>query len=365
MGALLSAQSLGTVLTALPVSLLAGRVRYRTLLLFAAILGTASYGLLVTQESRLLLRVAAGGVGAAFIVHHVVAAPFFMRNSTPTERLYLFGFHWAVEILAGVIAGAVGGWLAHQLGEILNSETLGYRYTLLGAAGLLGLSVIPYLFLSSPRAEAKDAPDLRRWRIRRPGLLLRLMLPAGLVGLGAGLIIPFLNLYFEDRFRLGAGAIGRVFAVSQALTVVGYLLGPALARRVGMIRTVVACELLSIPFFLMLAFTARLEIAIFAFWMRGALMNMNHPISSNFAMEVVEPDQHAFTNALLSLSWSLSWMFSTRAGGWLIEGHGFTLPMLVTVTLYFISSLFYLVFFHDYERRVLAGKATVPVEPTA
>ena len=85
-------------------------------------------------------------------------------------------------------------------------------------------------------------------------------------------------------------------------------------------------------------------------------MNMSHPINRNFAMEVVEPHQQAFTNAVMEMSWGVSWMVSTQIGGLLIEHYGFSLPMLITVVLYFVSSLLYLLFFHDYERRVLVPK---------
>ena len=65
------------------------------------------------------------------------------------------------------------------------------------------------------------------------GLHFKLVLPAMLIGLGAGLIIPFLNLYFRDRFGLSEGAIGVLFSVMQAFMVAGNLFGPAVSRRPG------------------------------------------------------------------------------------------------------------------------------------
>ena len=123
-----------------------------------------------------------------------------------------------------------------------------------------------------------------------------------------------------------------------------------------LIQAVVAAELLSIPFFITLALTYRLELAVVAFWARGALMNMNHPITSNFAMESVEKKEQPLTNAAHQVTWNLSWMISAQVGGILIERHGFTLPMLITVVLYFVSSCLFLLFFHDHEKRVLIPK---------
>jgi predicted MFS family arabinose efflux permease len=138
------------------------------------------------------------------------------------------------------------------------------------------------------------------------------------------------------------------------LIYVGFLAGPIAARKIGLISTVVMTELLSIPFFLVLALTQSLSAAVFAFWMRGALMNMNHPLQTNFAMEVVSADQQAVTNSLRMLVWNLSWMISTQVGGWIIERRGFTLPMLTTIALYLIASVVTYAFWRD--RRAL-GRA--------
>lgn len=74
-------------------------------------------------------------------------------------------------------------------------------------------------------------------------------------------------------------------------------------------------------------------------------MNMAWPLYSNFAMEKVEPNQHAATNSLLSLAWNSSWMISALIGGRLIEHYGFVPVMLTTISLYISVSLTILLFF--------------------
>jgi len=337
---------------AIPASMLAAKVRMKWLLIGATLLGSIAYMLLVVLHSVHLLFPIATLAGASFIVHHVIAAPFFMRNSTSKERIYLFGLNYAVEILSSVIGVAGGGWLAHVLGQRLDSNLLGLRITLLGSAGMLALATIPYLLIHSPSPLAERKPGTGLWPIRIPKVLPRLLVTPLLIGSGAGLVIPFLNLYFRDRFALESDGIGRIFAVSQALTAVGFVLGPALAKRFGMVRTAAASELLSVPFFTTLAFSFNLPLSIAAFWLRGALMNMNQPVSRNFAMEIVKPHEQAFTNAMVEMTWSASWMVSTQVGGILIEKHGFKIPMLIAVGLYTTASSLYLRFFHDTERQL-------------
>lgn len=347
-GRILSAQAFGTVLAAIVVATTASRRPLRPFLLAAAALYGGAIVLLATGRELSVLFPAAAAAGAGFTVHHVLAAPFFMRNSGTEERLHLFGMSWAVEILASVLATALSGWAARVLTGELGSLSAAYRATLVGTAAVSFLAVVPYWRITAMPPAREETPGFVRPRYS--GLLARLIVPAFLVGSGAGLIVPFLNLYFRDRFAQSPDDIGRIFAVGQILTALGFLAGPAVARRIGMIRTVVAAELASIPFFLLLAFTARLPVAVTAFWFRGALMNMNHPVSSNFAMEAVGEDRQALTNSALMLAWNLSWMLSTQLGGVLIHRYGFTPPMVAAAVLYSISSLLYFTFFDRFER---------------
>lgn len=360
-GRILTVGSAGTFVVALPAAWLVNRFPTRRILILAALAAGTGYALMVSPVPLPVVMAGAALASAAFSVHNIAASPFFMRNSSPGDRMELFGWHYGLEVLAGVIGAAGGGLLARNLSVWIGDPVLAYRWTLLGAAGLVFLAIVP---LSALRESAPPRSGNRltallagtNWR-----LLAKLALPKFLTGLGAGLIIPFLNLYFRNRFRLAPDAIGSIFAVAQLITVGAYILGPRAARRFGMIRAAAGTELLSIPFFVMLAFTWQVEWAIFAFWMRGALMNMNQPISDNFAMEMVGKEHHAVTNSVIQLLWHAAWMISAQVGGWLIEHHGFRWPMLVTVVFYVLASSLYLVFFHDAERRIIEPRRRAEV----
>jgi predicted MFS family arabinose efflux permease len=177
------------------------------------------------------------------------------------------------------------------------------------------------------------------------------------LGLGAGLIIPFMNLYFRDRFFQPAKTIGLFYAILQFFMLTGIITGPILSKRFGMIKTIVSTQLLSLPFMLILAFTYDLKLAMGAFFLRGALMNMSQPISTNFSMEKVKPSEQPLTNSLTALAWTLAWAFSAVWGGKLIEHYGFTPPLLIASALYILSSVFYFYFFSGPEDLKM-GKAS-------
>jgi MFS family permease len=363
-GDVLSASALGFLLASLPSAYLLDIFPMRRVLAASAFLACLGSLGMVFFPGGAALPLAAGFTGMMVTVHQVAAAPLFMKNSGPRERIHLFGASFAVEIFAAVL----GTWASGRLASVLtfgSGPAAGLRAALALAAGFVALAAIPYGRIGGAATGiAAGRQDIRRYVVPRdPGLLFKLCFPRMLTGMGAGLIIPFLNLYFRDVFRASTASIGTYFAGSQLLTMAGFLLAPVVARRFGMVRVIVLSEMLSIPFFLILAFTTNLPLAIIAFLFRSALMNLAVPIFNMFSMEAVPEEEHTTTNSLLGISWNISWVLSTRVGGRLIEGHSYTLPMLLTVALYLLSSLLYLLYFHDFERKRALPPATRPGEP--
>jgi len=143
--------------------------------------------------------------------------------------------------------------------------------------------------------------------------------------------------------------------------VLGNLFGPAVSRRMGLVGGVVATQLASVPFMVVLALSGSFPLVAAAFFLRSGLMNMNQPLSSHFAMEVVGERDHAVTNSLLSLSWFLAWSVSADIGGALIERRGYAEPLLIAAALYVVASVLYWVFFKDVEEaRVPRAEVEIP-----
>jgi predicted MFS family arabinose efflux permease len=354
-GRILSMGAFGAVLIAIPAALWIDRFSAQQVFGVASIGFGLLFGTQLLVHQPALLAAAALGTGMLFTIHWVAAAPFFMRCAGDQDRIYLFGFANATETMATVVAAAAGGAAIRFLTGRLDSELLGLRYTLLGVAAVSLLASLFFLRIRDA-VPAGERPSLRQYLVAKDRRLLgQLTLPGLLIGLGAGLIIPFLNLYFRDRFGQDPREIGGFFAASQFLTMLGFLAGAPLARRIGSVSTVVLTELLSIPFFFILAYSYNLPLAVFAFWVRGALMNMNGPVSNNFAMEMVPADQRTVTNSVRMLAWNISWMVSTQAGGWVIQRYGYTPPMLATIALYALSAVLFAAFFRAHRRVGRAG----------
>nr|MBN2278011.1 MFS transporter [candidate division Zixibacteria bacterium] len=356
-GTILSAGAIGMTITSIPASFILRRIRLKKILLSTTVLYGGSILFLTWLPVSQLLVVISFLAGIALTFYRVAAAPFFMRNSTPKERTYIFSLSFGVSLLASVLGSMVFGWMVTALTTMAGGVIPAYRWTFALSVGLGLLALIPFSMIraADPGFEEKRSEFSLALIKKRSGLYFRLFLPYFVVGTGAGLIIPFLNLYFRDRFRQPPDMIGFFFMVVNITMFVGILLGPILARKIGMVRTLVSTQLLSIPFMVILAYTYSLELAFVCFLIRGGLMNMGSPIGTNFGMEMVTQKEHALVNALFMFGWNSSWMISTAVGGRLIEKHGYTLPLMITVGLYMLSSILYYMFFRDSEKHTRDG----------
>jgi predicted MFS family arabinose efflux permease len=365
-GQILSKAALGATVAAIPAAVLFRRFPFRSLLMLAAALTTVTCVLQATLTAPELLLFVAFQSGMSIMVFRLSIAPVIMRESEPGSRPFLFSASFGVLFVAAIVGFLLGGALPHLLRLVTDVDRLALRGGLLAASVVTLVAVIPFSMMrEKPAGEGTPKPGalemLRELAEVDWGVHLKLVAPAMLIGLGAGLIIPFLNLYFRDRYGLSEAEIGILFAVMQGFMVLGNLFGPAVSRRFGLVGGVVATPLASVPFMVLLALPMPFLVAAGAFFFRGGLMNMNQPLASHFAMEVVARRDHAVTNSLLSLSWYLAWTVSAEMGGALIERRGYTEPLLLAAGLYVAASLLYWLFFRSVEEgRVPRGEVEIP-----
>jgi MFS family permease len=340
-GNVASAQSWGRALIAIPAAFLLATRRTVPVLATTSLLAAAAYVALPWMPSVALLYLVSFAGGFADQVHHIAIAPFLFRHTRAAERAGAFAFAEAVHTLMAVAGSFGGGRLVTWITPHLADERHAMAWVLTGA-GVLALLAAPVFagIREEERAASARVPVLRTaFRHRR--LVLRFALPQFLVAVGAGLVIPFLGLYFQDRFAFSPGSVGTLFAAGQVLMTTGFLASPEILRRAGYVRGIVAVEVASIPFFLVLAFTHALPLAVLAYLVRGALMNTAHPLLKNLMMHASPDGLREVQNGVLGLSWGVAWVVGPHLGGRILDatGNDYKVLMCTTVAFYLSASL--------------------------
>ncbi len=370
-------------LVAFPVSSLSDRIGRRAVM--AGGIGVALValaGLLLVDALPLIaLFAATWAVGQQALI--VVQAPFLTEHSDPEHRNELFALQAAIQTVTNILAAALGGFLATWLASAMGFEPGGpdtYRIILVIMAVLLAVGFASVSRLTDDRPGAsRGAEQLRRLgepaafpsnlvrtprlfgvRIGNRGRFVRLLLPGFLIAVGAGQVIPFLNLFVQSKFGLDLASLNVLFAFTSLGTVAAMLAQPKLARRFGQISSVVIVQAASIPFLVVLGFSPILWTVILAMVVRNSLMNAGNPIFSAFAMEQVEPAERATVSAAMSVLWQLGWVIG---GGWYAAlqavlgfDAGYAVNFVTVITLYSIATILYWTWFRDADRRALAAR---------
>ncbi|MCA8917867.1 MAG: MFS transporter [Planctomycetes bacterium] len=311
--------SIGGLLIAIPAIALIGRFRARTLLVCIALAnGLAFFAQGVFGSIEVFLS-SAFFAGTAMSLNMALASPFLMRNTNPAERIFAFSFQAVVaHPLAGVLGSMMSGfvqsgaadWAGETvvfLGRETTGQLFGYQIALLLAAAFMFLALIP-IFLIRRENESGNNRSIRElMRIHDKKRLLVLCTPEMVIGLGAGLTIPFFNVYFQTQWELDPKTIGLLFTAMAALQVISFLLAPALVKRWGPVKVIIGSQLLSLPFFVELALGHFLWLAVVAFILRNNLMNLAQPVLKQFSQEVVTAKDRNAVSVIMHSSRHVFW----------------------------------------------------------
>ena len=373
--------SVAGAIAAFPASAASDRFGRRTIIAAGVGLSiVALFGLIVTEWLPLIVVFAAlWSVGQQSL--GVVAAPFMTEHSDPDHRNELFATQFAVQNVTNIIAAVLGGVVAVAIANVIGLAPDGpgtYRIILVIMVVLLVAGLATVALLSDDRPRAVHVPrlraagepaafprDPRRSRsrlglvVRDRRVFLRLLLPGLLISIGAGQIIPFLNLFIQQKFGLDLASLNAVFAVTSFGTVVAILAQPRLARRFGQITSVVIVQAISIPFLAVLGFSPVLWTVIAAMTVRNALMNAGNPIFTAFAMERVTSGERATLSAAMSVLWQVGWVVG---GAWyaLLQASlgfdaGYAVGFVTIISLYTIATALYWVWFRSIDRGRVAA----------
>ena len=341
----------------------------------------AGYSLLFMYQSRTAIFLCAFINGASAALRACTSAPFLHENARVSERDYVYSSSASFMLMGAMFGNVFGGYLpitlmklAPVIGAARISAAESYRYSILISMTLILVSALPLLRITKnapnsapgaeknavprPAAEAEDDRPLKSGR----RLYRKFVIYTFLIGCGAGLIVPFFNIYFAQKFGLDSGRIGVIFMLANIITAVSMMMTPAITIRYGKIRSIVFMELASLPFLLTLGLSGSFSMCVVSYLMRNALMNMNNPVFTNFIMENTDKDQRGRVNSIVTLGDNFSRTVSTYISGRLMTDHGVGLPYFITAVFYLAAALFAYFSFSALEREMkkkLAAQAAL------
>lgn len=366
LGNLVTAGNVTSLVMAFPMGYLADLIGRKVSLIFGFLVTGLSVLMMVLFPSVPMFIIMNILMGASQGLVAVTSGPFLMENSGEKERTYLFSFNSGLSMVANSIGNWIGGYMPTWFGSWLGvSATNAKAYAWSMGIIVIGvvLALIPFSTLSNKRLPESERSVFApiSFMKKHPKALGKLILPMLITSIGAGLIMPFMNVFFRNVHHLSDSSIGVMFAWGSLAMAAGLLIAPPLAEKYGKIQVVVITQALSIPFLFMLGFGS-FGISATAYYIRIALMNMSSPIYSTFMMEQVDPNSRAMVASLANMAHNLGWAFSPTISGYIQVRYGFGPAFWLTIGLYLVSiALYYFFFWKNRVKPMMAGE-TVSVK---
>lgn len=348
-------------LVSLPAGIFSDRFgRKRSLLIAIVLASIAGLGQVFFTTSGVILLAFSALRGASNTFKSIVQSPLLVENSSSKERMHLFSVNAALSHVAGFVGSNVGGLMPVFFLDALkltqSIEIASLRISLIISALFWLVSAIPVLFMKeASKVESKDKSKTGFAVVLKNPIARNLAIHNMFIGAGAGLVVPFFNVYLSEKLQASTAQIGFITGGTSLVLIVAVLLTPFLVKKLGKVRSVVLTQGMSIPLLIVMAMSNSLWVVTIAYWFRNSLMNMSSPITGSFSMEIVPGEQRATTASLMSMSNNLTRAVSATVGGFMMDNIGNSSPYYGTAILYTIAVLFYLKSFTPVEESYELG----------
>lgn len=258
------------------------------------------------------------------------------------NRTGVFTRYTLIQDVAGAI-GSLAAGLPAVLGRSGVAILPAYRWTFAATAVV---SVIPLVLYAGLRSHSDRLVLTRSVNARVPlGTESRRRL-RGLAGLfaldslGGGLLAgSIVTFWFFRRFGLTGDVLGLVFFAARGLNALSYIGAEVLARRLGLVRTMVFTHLPSSVVLVALPFVSTGALAIVLFLVREALVQMDVPTRQSYVAAVTEPGERTFALGITSVVRNVGWAGGPPIAGWAMGVFGLGAPLVLGAGLKIVYDL--------------------------
>lgn len=338
-GTTLAAGLAGAALATVFITFRGDRLGRRRTLFFLSVLAALGAAALIWNPPLWLLVAIAflsmlNGMGTDRSAAYAMEQAVLPGLVSDERRTWALAWYSLVLDVSGALGALAAGWpfLAHKYWGMQLQPA--YRILFVGFAGLNLLSAALYLFLSDRveivrfRAASSAAPagisPQTRTTIRRLSSLF------AVDAFGGGFLIDALVAYwFFRRFGIEESSLALLFFAVHVLNALSHLGAAALARRIGLVKTMVFTHLPSSVFLIAVPLAPSPAWAVVLFLLRESLVEMDVPTRQSYVAAVVAPQERTFASGVTNLTRNVSWAAASSVAGILMQKIAFSAPLLL------------------------------------
>ena len=322
---------LGTAILTLAIGLIAPRHDLRPLLIAGAVLMIATgvafpaveqIGLIAAVAFFGTVNPSTGDIGVLIPIEHAALA----QGAVDHDRTRIFARYsliGALSMAAGALAAAAPQLLTRiGVSELSALRTMFYAYAVLGL-------VSAAIYYCLPRGNIEQKSAVAPLNVSR-GVVYRLAALFSVDAFAGGFVVQsLLAVWLFKRFDMSLAAASLFFFWSGVLSAFSYPLAAIIARRIGLVNTMVFTHIPSSLFLILAALSPNLTAALAFLLLRSALSQMDVPTRSSYVMAVVTPPERPAAASVTAVPRSLASSLSPALAGVLLGGPFLGAPLVI------------------------------------
>jgi MFS family permease len=323
-GVLLSLTLLGDTVISLWLTTGADRIGRRRMLILGAVLMLFA-GAIFAFANNIILLIIAAIIGVISPSGYEVG-PFLaieqaaLTQTLPDERRTgIFAWYNLIGSFATALGALAGGALPQFLQRAGTSILSSYRAVVLAYAAMGVVLALMFARLSiAVEASKTDAPipQTRFGLHRSRGVVLKLSALFGLDAFAGGFVMQSIVAYwFHIRFGVETATLGGIFFGANLLAGVSALAAAWVARKIGLVNTMVFTHLPSNVLLILVPLMPNLPLAIAVFLLRFSISQMDVPTRQSYTMAVVAPDERSAAGGVTGIARTVGAALSPALAG--------------------------------------------------
>ena len=266
----------------------------------------------------------------------------------PSERGWIYSLNMAIGFV-GMGIGSALAMLPAFWQQVLPGP-LAYRplFALLALLSLAGwLTLAPAADVYRPRPELPSDAQVRGEENRQ---LAKLVVTNAFNGLAIGLTGPLIPYWFALKFGLGPAQIAPMMALTFLATALAAILTGILARRIGLVNSVVTMRGVGLFLLVALPLMPAYSLASAVYILRSCFNRGSAGSRQALAIGLVREGRRALAASLNTVSFQFPQAAGPALSGWLFDLGRFSLPFYLGAGLQAAYLVLYRLAFKDTER---------------
>jgi MFS family permease len=340
MGVVITTMGVATFAASIPLGMAADRYGRKKMLILGNVIAGVIMAVFAFTTDPALLLVAAVFEGISEAAFSASSGAWLAEKADATKRNSAFSLYGFAQSMAfGIGSLAIPCVAVFELMGYSNKISHSILYILVATVSLVSTVMLLRVQESKKNEKTRDGKvdfEAKKASKESRRILAKYVLTGAIIAFGAGMVVPLMTAWLRLQYGVPDVVSGPILGLVSIIIGVATLAGPPLAKRFGLVKSIVITQAASTIFMFATPLSSSYVIASSVYTVRAFLMNMASPLSQSLIMGLVKEDERGLASGVNTALWRLPNALSTFVGAYFMSVGLLAAP-------FFVASLFYIV----------------------